>query len=231
MRGAMQIRYAKKVVIGRMARLNSDSWRNIDDLGDRMCSKTPATFLIGKLYWTTSCGLGEHRGRGTWSIISMDMADEKWEKIEPPCFGKEDFGFKLGVLENNLSVLSMNALLTHVNIWVMEEYGVKESWTKMYTIKCLNDLDWHFLYPSCYMSNKGETLLVYGAPGVIQNQEDTPSVIKKICDDPIRYAEVTYLGACLSKEIYIESLVCPLSQNQQGLSNNEGCRCSDELQL
>jgi len=81
------------------------------------------------------------------------------------------------------------------------------------------------------MSNIGETLLVYGAPKVIQNQEDTPSVIKKICDDPIKYAEVTNFSARLSNEIYIESLVCPLSQNQQGLSNNEGCRCSDELQL
>ncbi|WMV46956.1 hypothetical protein MTR67_040341 [Solanum verrucosum] len=120
----------------------------MDNLGDNLRSKTPATFLIGKLYSTTSCGLGEHRSRGICGIVSMDMADEKWGNIEPPFFGKEDFGFKLGVLENNLSVLSMNILLTRVNIWVMEEYGIKESWTKMYTIKCLNDLDRHFLYPS-----------------------------------------------------------------------------------
>ncbi|KAG5586729.1 hypothetical protein H5410_047163 [Solanum commersonii] len=209
--------------------LKSDSWRNMDDLRDRMRSRTSATFVNGKLHWTTSCGLGELRGRGTWSIVSMDMADEKWRKIEPPCFGEEDFGFKVGVLGNNLSVLSMNVLLTRINIWVKEEYGVKESWTTMYTIKCLNDLDRHFLYPSCY--NVGDTLLVYVTPGMIQNQEDTPFVIKKICDDPIKYAEVTNFGARLSNEIYMESLVCLLSQNQQGLSNNEGCRSSDELQL
>ncbi|KAG5586532.1 hypothetical protein H5410_046966 [Solanum commersonii] len=179
--------------------LKSDSWKNMDDLRDRMPSKTSATFLIWKLYWTTSCGLGKLRGRGTWSIVSMDMADEKWGKIEPPCFGKEDFGFKLGVLGNNLS----------------EEYGVKESWTKMYTIKCLNDLDRHFLYPLWYMSNKGETLLVYVAPGMIQNQEDTPFAIKKICDDLIKYTEVTNFGACLSNEIYIESPPRPSSSGKR----------------
>ncbi|WMV46913.1 hypothetical protein MTR67_040298 [Solanum verrucosum] len=110
----------------------------------------------------------------------------------------------------------MNILLTCVNIWVKEEYGVKESWTKMYTIKCLNDLDRHFLYPSCYMSNKAETLLVYVAPGIIQNQEDTPFVIKKICDDPIKYAEVTNFGAHLSNEIYIERPPRPSSSGKGG---------------
>ncbi|WMV46914.1 hypothetical protein MTR67_040299 [Solanum verrucosum] len=70
-------------------KLKSDSWKNMDDLGDRMPSKTSATFLIGKLHWTTSCGFGKLRGRGTWSIVSMDMADKKWGKIEPPCFGKK----------------------------------------------------------------------------------------------------------------------------------------------
>lgn len=50
----------------------------------------------------------------------MDMADEKWGNIDPPFFGKEDFGFNPGVLENNLHVVSKNILLTRVNIWVME---------------------------------------------------------------------------------------------------------------
>lgn len=197
--------------------LKSDSWRNMDDLGDRMRSVSSGTFCNGKLYWTTSYGLGKCRRRGTWGLVSMDMADEKWGKLEPPCFGEEDYGFRLGVLGNNLSVLSINICLTHVNMWVMEEYGVKESWTRMYTIKCLDDIERYFLSPSCYMSNKGEILIVYGAPGILQNQEDTPSVIKKIYNpkkDSIRYAEVTEFSPRVSNVIYIESLVCPLSQNQ-----------------
>ncbi|XP_059309983.1 uncharacterized protein LOC132061134 [Lycium ferocissimum] len=95
-----------------------------------------------------------------------------------------------------------------------KEYGVKECWTKMYTIKCPSDLETCFLSPSCYMSKKGEILVVCGTYRMIHNQEDTPLVIKKIYnpkDDSIRYAAVTNLRIT---EIYIESLVCPLPQNQ-----------------
>lgn len=90
-------------------------------------------------------------------------------KDKDPCFGKENFCFKIGVLENNLTVLSMNVLPIHVNIWVIEEYVVKVSWTKICTIKCLSDLVTNFLYPSFYISYKGDTFLFYGAPGVRQN--------------------------------------------------------------
>ncbi|KAG5586728.1 hypothetical protein H5410_047162 [Solanum commersonii] len=72
---------------------------------------------------------------------------------------------------------------------------------------------------------------IYDQRDDTESRGDTPSVIKKMYDlkiDSIRYAQVTNFGACLSKEIYNESLVYYLSQNQQGLINNEGCICSDE---
>ncbi|XP_059309992.1 F-box/kelch-repeat protein At3g23880-like [Lycium ferocissimum] len=194
--------------------LKSDSWKSMDDFEDGVRFRNSGPFLNGKLHWTTSCGLGKYSPRGPWGIISIDMADEKWEKIEPPCHGKkEEFGFALGVLGNNLSVLYMNYLI-RINLWVTKEYGIKESWTKMYTIKCLSDLETCFHFPSCYMSKKGEILVLYGTYGMIHNQEDTPSVIKKIYnpkDDSISYTKVTNLWMT---EIYIESLVCPLPQNQ-----------------
>ncbi|KAM3356940.1 F-box/kelch-repeat protein like [Capsicum galapagoense] len=54
-------------------------------------------------------------------------ADEKLEKVEQPCCEKEGV-LVLGVLGNNLSVISKdNHLRTHIDVWVMKEYKVKES--------------------------------------------------------------------------------------------------------
>lgn len=51
------------------------------------------------------------------------MGGEKWGNVEPPCIGEEDFCLKLVLLGNNLFVLCINILLTHVNVMVIEEYG------------------------------------------------------------------------------------------------------------
>ncbi|KAK4356867.1 hypothetical protein RND71_022477 [Anisodus tanguticus] len=115
--------------------LKSDSWRNVDDFQGGLLLNDSGKFVNGKLHWATTARLGEYNG---WDIISIDLTDEKWGKVEQPCYEEGNFDFVLGVLENDLSVLC-NYHKTRADVWVMKEYGVKDSWTKMYTIKCPND--------------------------------------------------------------------------------------------
>ncbi|XP_009614765.1 F-box/kelch-repeat protein At3g23880 [Nicotiana tabacum] len=180
--------------------LKSDSWRNVDDYQGGVLLNDSGKFVNGKLHWATTAGLGVYNG---WEIISIDLTDEKWGKVEQPCYGEGRIDFVLGVLGDDLCVLC-NYQRTWADVWVMKEYGVKESWTKMYSIRCPNDPGKYMFSPPLCMSNKGEILLVFGSIFMKYNPDD----------DSISYPEVTNFDACLEAEIYIESLVCPLLQNE-----------------
>lgn len=94
----------------------------------------------------------------------------------------------------------------------MREYGVKESWTKMYTIKNRGDVISLFFPQILCISNKGDILLVPGSTMMVRNPEV----------EPIRYPQVTNFGSCNAVNIYIESLVCATPfWNAQ--SKNKGC--------
>ncbi|XP_055813627.1 F-box/kelch-repeat protein At3g23880-like [Solanum dulcamara] len=168
--------------------LKSDSWKRIDDFKGRELLDDSAKFVNGKFHWLDK----------QWNIISIDLADEKWEKVEQPCCFKRCGFLKLGVFESDLSVFC-NYAWTHVDVWVMKEYGVKESWTKMFTIKSPEGSRGLIFYPAILMSNEGEILLQFGSRFTKYNPKD----------DSIRYLDVANLAPCLEVEIYVKSLVCP----------------------
>ncbi|XP_060174030.1 F-box/kelch-repeat protein At3g23880-like [Lycium barbarum] len=151
-------------VEGKIYSLKEDSWRSTHyPLPDELRFYGKGMFVNGKLHWT-------YRGRKIIHIISIDLADEKWEKVEPPCWGEEDvLILDLVVLGNNLSVIR-HGYPRNVNpdtdVWVMKEYGVKESWTKMFTLK------YPVSSPPFLISNKDEILLMFGKKFLLYNLKD-----------------------------------------------------------
>ena len=101
----------------------------------------------------------------------------------------------LGVLGNDLSMI-YHPLTTHADVWVMKEYGVKESWTKMFNFKCVG---YSFFGPHFCMSSEGEILFKNGSNIIICNPKD----------DSMRFQEVTNCGQLVDAKLYIESLVWP----------------------
>ncbi|KAM3356476.1 hypothetical protein P3S68_023190 [Capsicum galapagoense] len=161
--------------------LKSDSWRCIDDCQGRLLASDFATWLDDQL-----------------NIISIDLANEKWAEVEQSCYFKRCGCLKLGVFEGDRSVFC-NYEWTHVDIWAMKEYGVRESWTKMFTIKSLDCTFDHIYPPPILQSIEGEVLLRFGSRFTKYNLKD----------DSTRFLVVNKLDPWGEVEIYVKSLVCP----------------------
>ena len=64
-------------------------------------------------------------------IFVVDFANGRCEEMENPSYAEGNFHFKMyhGVLGYGLSMISL-PLITHADMWVMKEYGVKQPWIK-----------------------------------------------------------------------------------------------------
>ncbi|TMW96924.1 hypothetical protein EJD97_006558 [Solanum chilense] len=156
--------------------LKDDSWRSISIPQDWVKSFNCGKFVNGKLNWAYSSNRTGPFWRKGWNIISLDLADEKWEK----------------------------------------EYGVKESWTKMFTFKYPHPYPslMFLFYPPHLASNKGKVLLMCGKTFVLYNLKG----------ESITHPEFTTFRSDLvsAESTYLESLVSPILQNDQGHNKMKG---------
>ncbi|KAM3396595.1 hypothetical protein P3S68_000107 [Capsicum galapagoense] len=166
--------------------LKSDSWTNVD-----YCDEA---FLIKK-----NVGYGGE-------VLHHD-ANEKWEKVEKPSYGAGETEWCFVKLGNDLCVFT-DYKGTHLGVWVMNQYGVKESWIKKFTITYPGNQK---LYPPHFvMPNKGEILAEFRSTFMIYNSKN----------DSFRCPDIINFDGCLGAEIYIESLVCPFSSEETKNSTN-----------
>lgn len=116
--------------------LRTQSWRELRYRGQCPSRDGANAVLVnGRLHWTLP-----HWG----SVLSFDLHDEEWHEVPLPEYHHVD-NFEcvqLSVLDGCLCVTysirsssSCNEIVSHV--WVMKEYGVKESWTKLFTFPFL----------------------------------------------------------------------------------------------
>ncbi|XP_006356410.1 F-box/kelch-repeat protein At3g23880-like isoform X1 [Solanum tuberosum] len=178
--------------------LKSDSWRTLEDFKPGVSYCGEAKFVNHKLHWITF-------RRRRMSITSIDLVDEKWGKLDLPSYNKGR-DLKLGVLGSDLSVLCNNDERTHSDVWVMKEYGVKASWTKLYTIRYPENYE---LSPPLFTYNKGEILLAFKSTLAIYDPKNDSLTYPELPN-----VEVTGFYNRIEAELCIESLVCPDLPNE-----------------
>ncbi|KAL3507359.1 hypothetical protein ACH5RR_032741 [Cinchona calisaya] len=105
------------------------------------------------------------------------------------------YDWTFGVLGGCLSVL-FDYERTHADVWVMKEYGVRDSWSKVVSVPYLDDPEKSsYSIPVCLLRN-GEILLVFGSGLVVYNPKS----------NAFRYPRINGLEEV---NIYVESLVSP----------------------
>ncbi|XP_027098801.1 F-box protein CPR1-like [Coffea arabica] len=112
----------------------------------------------GALHWF----MRERRLNGVIYIISFDLSNEEFQKMPCPMIP-----WPLGYFQHNLKVLNGSLCLIlyydvgggfGADIWVMEDYGVEKSWTKLTSVTMPGWTFWS-LTPLALSKNKRQLLL------------------------------------------------------------------------
>ncbi|KAL5788938.1 hypothetical protein ACOSP7_005887 [Xanthoceras sorbifolium] len=99
------------------------------------CPYDHPAFLRGCVHWCArvSCYVDS---KCPWLIVSFDFADEFFEKIMlPDNLSASDSNKFLNVVDGCLCVFAAVDEYSAYELWVMMDYGVVESWTRIYIIE------------------------------------------------------------------------------------------------
>ncbi|XP_026398676.1 F-box/kelch-repeat protein At3g06240-like [Papaver somniferum] len=118
----------------------------------------------GVLHWLVHpCNRGKNTVR---VILSFDVGDEKFKEMQLPIplcgapEGDKYYKTSIGLLDGKLC-LSWYVGDGNVDVWIMQNYGVIESWTKIFSVSRLKE-DIDFVRP--VQSFKNGDILLFGQP-------------------------------------------------------------------
>ncbi|XVF28010.1 hypothetical protein REPUB_Repub14bG0158900 [Reevesia pubescens] len=111
--------------------LKRNRWRKIQDIPCAFSfPRANGVFAGGALHWvlTQKVQLSEEN-----VIVALDLGVENYREVPQPEYTDKGFQLNVGFLGGCLSAMA-NYGDVRVDLWVMKEYGVKESWTRLLSV-------------------------------------------------------------------------------------------------
>ncbi|KAL0002021.1 hypothetical protein SO802_015802 [Lithocarpus litseifolius] len=137
--------------------LRTNAWRTIPGPGHRYIIKEQSlsVFVNGSVHWLAHVGNVDTDSEDDYSdddppcnvIFTFNIRDEDFRKMDVPKYYEDTFdlnmmvalvGDKLALVPGNFNLWSSKACYS---VWVMKDYGLAESWTKLYNIRIGPDLE------------------------------------------------------------------------------------------
>jgi F-box interacting protein len=142
---------------GEICIFGDNEWKSIGEIPFPDCKKFFGVSLNGALHWILN--LDDYEDADL--ICALDIDSKKIRPMSPPNgFRRDTTEMTLGVLRDCLFICD-SMTLYNLDIWVMKEYGVKDSWTKEIVIaktSLPSNLQNSFLQP-IMVSKDGEVLI------------------------------------------------------------------------
>ncbi|KAL3506323.1 hypothetical protein ACH5RR_031705 [Cinchona calisaya] len=180
----------------------TDSWKSIEDYKyDNGPLPQQCAFLHGKLHFIVDNYINreeDYLPKLVHKIVSFDLANETFGEVGQPDPNFHDRS--LGVLGGCLSFLNNpESKNDGMDVWMMMEYGVIESWTKVCFIPFAYNPGRFIVCAPVFLSKNGEILLKFDQYLVLFN----PKIgSRRYFQIPLRFGEITV-------DMYVESLVSP----------------------
>ncbi|EYU39786.1 hypothetical protein ABFS82_06G173000 [Erythranthe guttata] len=171
----------------------TNSWKRIEAFEDGLPFNETGRFVSGNLHWSRR---RVNESDSKWDIVSFDLASEICGNVAQPIYVDGDFAPWFRPFGDCLCVFYDHPGIG-VDVWVMKEYGVSESWAKIVTVPYLHDPgQGRFSKPFC-IGPKGEILVECLRSFMIYSPKDKRS----------RLAEIRSASPFLEADVYCESLV------------------------
>ncbi|KEH33350.1 putative F-box domain-containing protein [Medicago truncatula] len=173
--------------------LGTDFWKNIQEFPFGVVPIGQSKFVSGTINWLTSIDLDPKSPR---FIVSFDLGKESFRKVLPPDNGGADIFLALGVLRDCLCLTSRDDTYFVKDVWVMREYGNRESWTKLFNVSYRGDPILSVIGEPLYIFEDNKVLLKFpgyfilklidSSNGTITSTEfyDSPEVCTKSLISP-----------------------------------------------
>ncbi|XP_004298481.1 PREDICTED: F-box/kelch-repeat protein At3g06240-like [Fragaria vesca subsp. vesca] len=183
--------------------LETDSWRRIKGLP---CIPTPdlsrdGIVVNGGVHWL----LRRVADESMLMILSFTLAEDKFRIIPLPSSIGSTGSIKLGVFRDWLCITFSSAsteVKTYNEFWVMKEYGVRESWTRMRV-----SIPYHTLSHSGFWRGSYDLMVFDRSSLVMYNFND-----EEFWTLPIK--DIGKVGRFGSVGIYVESLASVITQDR-----------------
>ncbi|CAA3027580.1 F-box kelch-repeat At3g23880-like [Olea europaea subsp. europaea] len=209
---------AYSFVLGFGFDLKSGSWRN--------CNAGAAPYGIwkwgssayvnGAVHWIGYSPRTEevNHGQSRDLIVSFDINNEVFKEMNlPDDLEKWGLELSLGVLGNKLAAIQYHSWKQRMfSVWVMEEYGMVESWREMYDVDMMGK---HMKFVG--FTNNGDILVEIASHKLVLYDHND-----------LRYINVGVRGAkdSFHMETYMESLV--LLDGESAVSQSKAITCEGE---
>ncbi|KAL3380242.1 hypothetical protein AABB24_000738 [Solanum stoloniferum] len=180
--------------------LKGNSWSSIQGFDSGHVNGNVGVFANGFFHWE---GCYDYVSGGVSSeIVTLDLAKERYGRIALPSYEGGGIHWTLGESRGRL-VACCNYESNKADMWVMKEYGVEKTWTKLVTISSPDDGRVN-ISPLFVAENGDEVLVKLGTEVTLYNSRNAS--FKRIADyvstdDFLQVQVATYLESLASPHI------------------------------
>ncbi|KAK9288719.1 hypothetical protein L1049_017182 [Liquidambar formosana] len=162
----------------------------------------PGKLVNGTLNWAAA-----RRGdpNGSLIVVSFDLAEEVFDEVPQPDYGIGNYKLFVGVLKDCLCMICDRGG-NCVDVWMMKEYGVKESWSKLVSMPYMPEMmPIDFSRSLCFLKYGG-ILMYFG----------NILVLYDLNEKTFKYPMLNDVRGCHEADVYLETLVSPNAYNGIG---------------
>ncbi|TYI12896.1 hypothetical protein ES332_A08G020800v1 [Gossypium tomentosum] len=191
--------------------LRSNCWRRIKDVCFYLKFSREFGFLANNaLHWMVF-RTPESRNK---ELVGFDLGSEEFRFLElPDCCLDEAFLIDIKAMGGDICLTATFRDFSNVDVWIMKEYGVKESWIKL--ISCYQPEfipDSPFAVPLAVSKNGDKVLLFIAYKWCNWGSRSDNFVWYDLGSQRVEKVEIRGLPASFDVDLYVDSLV-PLNSN------------------
>jgi len=154
--------------------------------------------VSGTVNWLTYC----NSSRNLCVIVSLHLGKESYEEILHPDSGNFNIS-TLDILRDCLCIFSRKKNYSFGDVWLMKEYGNKESWIKLIRLPSFGGYGYTVSSRMVYISEDDNHMLL-----IFSEDRGLKWVVYDSKNDTIKSLKIQDLNRVESK-VYVESLISP----------------------